>query len=246
MSEEVCVVTGGGGGIGREVCAMLAASGATVFMVDLPEAAASGATALAEAGLKVEAVGLDVTSREEVDAFIFSAARSTGRIDALFCLAGVVRNAKLPAVTPEDFGLTMSTHATGTLNFIRAVVPPMKERSYGRIVVTSSVAALGTVGGTSYAAAKGAIEGMMRSAAIELARYGITVNCVAPGIVDVGLYRQQPEKQRNHMLDRTPMRRAGEPREIAECYRFLGSREASFVTGQTLYACGGASIGAFV
>ncbi|MGE0501647.1 MAG: SDR family oxidoreductase [Rhizobiaceae bacterium] len=246
MDGNVCLVTGGGGGIGREVCALLAGAGASVYLIDLPAAAAAGATTLAEVGLKVEAVGLDVTSRDEVDAFIFSTARSKGRIDALFCLAGVVRNAKLPAVTPEDFDLTMSTHATGTLNFVRAVVPPMKERGYGRIVVTSSVAALGTVGGTSYAAAKGAIEGMMRSAAIELASHGITVNCVAPGIVDVGLYRQQPEKQRNHMLDRTPMRRAGEPREIAECYRFLGSREASFITGQTLYVCGGASIGAFV
>ncbi len=246
MMGDVCVVTGGGGGIGREVCALLARSGADVFMVDLPEAAAAGSSALAGERHRVTAMGLDVTSPRDAEACIAEILGSKGKIDALFCLAGVVRNAKLPAVTPQDFDLTMSTHATGTLNFIRAVVPPMKERAYGRIVVTSSVAALGTVGGTSYAAAKGAVEGMMRSAAVELARHGITVNCVAPGIVDVGLYRQQPEKQRNHMLDRTPMRRAGEPREIAECYRFFGSREASFVTGQTLYACGGASVGAFV
>ena len=131
------------------------------------------------------------------------------------------------------------------MNMMRAFAPHMKERGYGRIINTSSVAALGSIAGTSYTAAKGAIEAMTRTAAMEFARYGITVNCVAPGIINTGMFQQQPERARNHMLDRTPMRRAGDPMEIAACYRFLSTRDASYVTGQTLYACGGVSVGDF-
>lgn len=246
FQRDVVIVTGGGGGIGRAVCSLLAESDSHVVIVDIEGVAAEAAKALSVDGKSLEGHGCNVSDRAEVEALVADILKRHGRIDAVFCLAGVVRNAKLPAVTDEDFELTMSSHVGGTLNFLRAVAPIMKEQKRGRIVVTSSVAARGTVGGTSYGAAKGAIEGMMRAAAIELARYGVTVNCVAPGIIDGGMFWQQPEKQRNHMLDRTPMRRVGNPQEVAEAYRFLGSRGASFITGQTLYVCGGASVGAFV
>lgn len=244
--EHVCVVTGGGGGLGIEVCRSIASAGTQVVAVDIGAGAERAATALREDGLPVMGKACDVTDLDAASALRAFVEKEFGRIDALVNLAGVVRNDKLVDVRDEDFDLTFISHARGTMNMMRTFVPLMKERNYGRIVNTSSVAALGSIGGTSYCAAKGAIEAMTRTAAVELARHGICVNCIAPGVILGGMFEQQPERAREHMLDRTPMRRGAHPSEIAACYRFLGSRDASFVTGQTLYVCGGASVGAFI
>jgi 3-oxoacyl-[acyl-carrier protein] reductase len=242
---DVCVVTGGGGGLGVAVCRALAQAGTRVVAVDIGEFAAKAAKLLKAEGLITSPATCDVADSFAVNSLRDDLLKTFGRIDALFNLAGVVRNDKLVDVVDADFDLTIASHAKGTLNMMRAFAPSMKERKYGRIVNTSSVAALGSTGGTSYSAAKGAIEGMTRTAAVELARYGITVNCIAPGVINSGMFQQQPERAREHMLARTPMRRGAEPSELAACYRFLGSKEASYVTGQTLFVCGGASIGAF-
>jgi 3-oxoacyl-[acyl-carrier protein] reductase len=129
---------------------------------------------------------------------------------------------------------------------MRAIAPGMKRNGYGRIVNTSSVAAVGSPAGISYASAKGGIEGMSRSAAIELARHGITVNCIAPGLVDAGMFLETPDSFRSHLIERIPMGRFAEPGEIASCVAFLASPGCSYVTGQTLLACGGLSIAALV
>lgn len=242
---EICVVSGGAGGLGQAVARRFAEDGAHVVVVDIGEAALQFAGQLAARGFSASGAVCDVSNRAQVDALREGVIKAHGRIDTLICLAGVARNAKLEDVTDEDFDLTLSSHVRGTLNVIRAFAPDMKQRKYGRIVTTSSVAALGSLTATSYSAAKGAIEAMTRTAAIELAKHGIAVNCVAPGAVGGGMFAQQPEKDRQHILSRTPMRRVADPAEVAACYRFLGSREAGFVTGQTLYVCGGASIGAF-
>lgn len=243
---DVYVVTGGAGGLGRALCIQAASGGAHVVVVDIGESAASLAEELTARGLSAVAASCDVSRREAVEA-LRARLTESGLVPTVVAnLAGATRNAPLVQVTEQDFDLTLATHARGTLNMMWAFAPAMKERGYGRIVNTSSVAARGSPTGMSYVAAKGAIEAMTRTAAIELARHGVTVNCVAPGGVDGGMFRMQPEKAQEHMLSRTPMRRVAEPDEIAACYMFLASRAASFVTGQTLYACGGASIGAFL
>lgn len=244
--REVHIVTGGAGGLGRAVCTSLSQTGAHVVIIDVGNAAEAFAAELSHAGLSVTAESCDVSRRSDVVRLRERLEKARLNPDGVISLAGATRNAALPDVTEDDFDFTIATHARGTLNMMWAFAPGMKERQYGRFVNTSSVAALGSPTGTSYVAAKGAIEAMTRTAAIELARHGITVNCVAPGGVDGGMFRQQPQKAQDHMISRTPMRRVADPAEIAACYRFLSSREASFVTGQTLYACGGASIGAFL
>lgn len=243
---DVYVVTGGAGGLGRALCVQAATNGAHVVIVDIGASARSLADELTARGLSAEASICDVSRRKEVEE-LRARLVETGRMPTVIVnLAGATRNAPLADVSEEDFDLTLASHARGTLNMMWAFTPAMKERGYGRIVNTSSVAARGSPTGMSYVAAKGAIEAMTRTAAIELARHGVTVNCVAPGGVDGGMFRMQPQKAQERMLSRTPMRRVAQPDEIAACYMFLASREASFVTGQTLYACGGASIGAFL
>lgn len=243
--HDVCIVTGGGGALGIEVCRALASTGNRVIAVDLGDSATAAAQTLERDAIAVTPETCDVSDAAAAKALLERVLDLYGTVNVLVNLAGVVRNDKLIDVSDADFDLTITSHARGTLNMMRTFAPHMKKEKYGRIINTSSVAALGSIGGISYTAAKGAIEAMTRTAAVELARHGITVNCVAPGVITGGMFTQQPERARNHMLERTPMRRGGAPSEIAACYRFLGSRDASFVTGQTLYVCGGASLGGF-
>jgi 3-oxoacyl-[acyl-carrier protein] reductase len=126
---------------------------------------------------------------------------------------------------------------------MRAAAPVMRANGYGRIVNTSSIAVRGTVAGGSYGAAKGAIEGLTHSVALELAPHGITANCVAPGLIDAGIFLSTPEEYRQELTDRVPMRRLGTAADVAACVAFLASEEAGYVTGQTLTVCGGLTLG---
>lgn len=245
MSEQICIVTGGGGGLGVEVCRSLAQAGVRVICVDIGDAAERAAKTLGKEGLLVEPAQCDVTNSRSSELLREDILSRHGQLEILINLAGVARNDKLVDVKDDDFDVTLSSNVRGTMNMMRTFAPHMKKRTYGRIINTSSVAARGSVAGTSYSAAKGAIEAMTRTAAIELARHSVTVNCVAPGIINTGMFQQQPERARKYMLERTPMRRCAEPQEIAAGYRFLSSPEASYITGQTLFICGGVSVGDF-
>jgi 3-oxoacyl-[acyl-carrier protein] reductase len=245
-AQRICLVTGGGGGLGTEVCRALAQTGAYVVVVDIAaERAAAVVETLEQAQFCGSYAVCDVSRADAVQDLRDRIIQEHGRLDILINLAGTIRNAVLTKVMDEDFLLTMASHAHATLNTMRAFAPNMKANHYGRIVNTSSIAVLGAVAATSYSAAKGAIEGMSRSAAIELAAHGITVNCVAPGVIATGMFLTTPKEFQENLIARTPMRRAGRPQEIAACIRFLASEEASFVTGQTLFACGGVSLGGF-
>lgn len=242
--QRVAVVGGGAGGLGAGVSAGLAAAGFHVVVVDRDaERAAAVAEGLVRDGHAATAAGFDIGQGDQVRELKETVLSSLGRVDALVNLAGAVRNAVLGKVTEADFHLTYQTHVVTTLLMMREFGVEMKRRGYGRIVNASSVASRGTFAGTSYSAAKGAIEAMTRTAAIELAPFGVTVNCLAPGVVDAGMFQETPEQFRQQALARTPMRRAGRVDEIAACVNFLVSDGSGFVTGQTLFACGGASIG---
>ncbi|MFT3865113.1 MAG: SDR family NAD(P)-dependent oxidoreductase [Solirubrobacterales bacterium] len=240
----VALVTGSGGGLGRACCAVLAAAGAHVVAVDLDEAAAAEvAGELRERGGSASAVGLDVRDPDAVDATVAGVVAEHGSVDVLVNLAGALRNQTLAKIDDADFELVLATHLKGTLHTMRAVAGPMREGGYGRIVNTSSVAVRGSVAGSSYGAAKGGIEGLTRSAAMEVARHGITVNCIAPGLVNAGMFLSVDKDYQAEVAGRIPMRRLGEAEEVASCVGFLASPAASYVTGQTLVVCGGLSLG---
>ena len=242
--SDVALVTGSGGGLGRACCAALAAAGAHVVAVDLDAAAAEGVAAeLRGEGGSAEGLGLDVRDPGAVDAAVAEVAERHGSLDVVVNLAGALRNQLLAKIDDDDFELVLATHLKGTLHTMRAALAPMRANGYGRIVNTSSVAARGSVAGSAYGAAKGGIEGLTRSAAMEVAQYGVTVNCIAPGLVNAGMFLTVDEGYQAEVTERIPMRRLGAAEEVASCVTFLASPAASYVTGQTLVVCGGLSLG---
>ncbi|WP_133901479.1 SDR family oxidoreductase [Actinophytocola oryzae] len=242
QSPRVALVTGAGGGLGGECVRTLLAHGLHVFASDLTTDLLGGLDA-GEAPGRLSLRALDVTDPAAVDALVADVLAEGGRLDVLVNLAGVVRNQVLHKIADTDFGLTISTHVLGTMHTMRAAAPAMRSARYGRIVNMSSIAVRGSIAGSAYGAAKGAIEGMTRAAAMELAPHGVTVNCVAPGVVDAGMFRTVPKDYQEQSVARVPMRRPGTAREVADVVAFFSSPAAGYVTGQSLFVCGGLSLG---
>lgn len=243
-ARRIALITGGAGAIGSATCRALGPSGTRILVGDLDrDRAEEAAAALRGDDIDAAAAVVDVSRRADVDALISGIAAEHGRLDILVNLAGVVRNDLFAKIKDEDFDLTLSSHVRGTMNCMRAAIPVMRRQRYGRIVSMSSVAVLGSIGGGAYGAAKGAIEAMARAAALEVAADGVTVNCVAPGLIDAGMFLTTPKQFQDAGIQRTPMKRPGTAEEVAACIAFLASPAASYVTGQTLFVCGGLSVG---
>ncbi len=238
------LVVGGAGGIGAAVCEALAEAGYSVSIADRNgEAATSLAATLTSKGYTAHGETCDASSAADVEALRERIEEERGPVDILVPMAGVIRNDLLVKVKDDDFDLVIATHLKSTLNAMRSFLPGMRTRGYGRVVTMSSLAGRGSIAGASYAAAKSGIEGLTRTAAIEMARYGVTVNCVAPALIDAGMFRTVPKEYQDKGVQAIPMRRPGEPREVAACVRFLASEDASYITGQIITVCGGMSLG---
>lgn len=237
------IVTGGAGGIGIEVVRRFAYQGSQVFVFDQsPDASARLDAELGDLRDRVVALTVDVTDRDQVDAAIHTVHADSDRLDVLVNMAGAFRSASLRKIGDTDLDDVLSSHVAGTLNTMRAAAPIMTERRYGRIVNTSSIIVQGAFGGAVYGAAKGAIEAMTRSVAVELGRHGITANCVAPGYIDAGMFTRMPAEFTDSAAAMLPIARTGTPGEVAACVEFLASPDSSYVTGQVLTICGGATL----
>jgi 3-oxoacyl-[acyl-carrier protein] reductase len=228
MQRRLAVVTGGGGGLGTAVSRRLASEGWSVAVVDVVEPpAAAVAASIVAAGGEAAAFVADLSDPAEVERLREGVAeRFSHPVGAVINLAGAIRNKVLSKLTDEDFDLVLRTHLYGTMHTVRAFAPAMKTAGWGRIVNTSSVAARGVVAGVSYSSAKGGIEGLTRSAAIELARNGITVNCIEPGVIATGMFLGTPQEFQDAQISRIPAGRAGDPEEIAAAVSFLVSGES--------------------
>ncbi|MFJ4657878.1 3-oxoacyl-ACP reductase FabG [Nocardia sp. NPDC088792] len=244
---KVAVVTGAARGIGAATARRLAADGFTVVVADLDEAAGKDTVdAIVAAGGKAIAVACNVADEASVDAAFERVAAELGSVDILVNNAGVLRDNLLFKMSVEDWDTVMSVHLRGAFLCSRAAQRYMVKQKSGKIVNTSSVSALGARGQANYSAAKMGIQGFTRTLAIELGPYGINVNAVAPGFIvtemtDATAARVgvSPEDFRKAAADITPLRRVGEPADIANVVSFLVSENASFVTGQTIYVDGG-------
>lgn len=249
LQDKVALITGGGAGIGKATAAKFAEEGATIVICDI-DVTAGEATAV-ELGADFHLV--DISDRQAAQQWVEDAYAKHGRIDILVNNAGVLRDGQLVRwkdgqvagqMSESDFDLVVSVNLKGVFNCTQAVVPVMIQQGSGVILNASSVVGLdGNFGQTNYIATKAGVIGMTKVWARELGRYGIRVNAVAPGFILTDMVRQMPEKVLEGMVAHTPLRRHGQPRDVANAYLFLASDEASFITGDVLRVDGGIVIG---
>jgi 3-oxoacyl-[acyl-carrier protein] reductase len=246
LRDRVAIITGGGRGIGAATARRFLAEGALVEVWEVsPEAAAGAAAALAgDAGTggRFHAAAVDVGDAEGVRAAAAEVIARRGRLDILINNAGVIADGFATDLSLADWERVVHVNLTGTFLCAQAVLPHFRAERRGAIVNTSSTSALGNKGQANYAAAKAGVIGLTRTLALELARDGVRVNCVAPGTIDTEMFRQVPEKVRAKFLERVPLGRFGRPEEVANLHLFLASDESSYLTGQTIFCDGGISL----
>ena len=242
FKDKVALVTGGGRGIGAATAALFAAEGARVAVSDLDEAPAQE-VASPIGGL---AIACDVSDRGQVEAMVDRTVKELGRLDILVTCAGIIRDNLLFKMSDDDWDSVIDTHLKGTFLCAQAAQKPMVEQKYGKMVFLSSTSALGNRGQANYSAAKAGLQGMARTLAIELGPFNVNVNAVAPGFVETRMTRATAERMgmdyesfKLGAASQIPLRRIGQPEDIASVIAFLCSDESSFVSGQTIYVRGG-------
>jgi 3-oxoacyl-[acyl-carrier protein] reductase len=237
LSGRVALVTGASRGIGRAIARRLAAQGAQVI------AAARGDNAAAvaeEIGARAEAVALDVTVPGAVEQIVAATLQKHGRIDILVNNAGIARDQLMLRMKREDWDAVLATNLTAAFTLTQAVLKPMIKQRGGRIVcIASVVGQSGNAGQANYAASKAGLIGFAKAVALEVASRGITVNVVAPGLIETDMTRAITERAREEWVSDIPLRRLGTPEDVASAVCFLASDEASYITGHVLAVNGG-------
>ena len=233
LENKVAIVTGGAKGLGGAMAQLFAAEGAKVIAVDM----ADGLSYECE---NVEFYKLNVTDGAACKAFFDYVVEKYGKIDVLINNAGITRDALTRKMTDEQWDLVVDVDLKGVFNLTRYVGPHMEETGGGSIVSISSVVGeFGNIGQANYAATKAALQGFTRTVAKELARKNVRMNCVAPAFVDTDMMRAVGEEKLSASISRTPAQRLSQPEEIAAVVAFLATEDASWVTGQTIFASGG-------
>ncbi|MBI1962437.1 MAG: 3-oxoacyl-ACP reductase FabG, partial [Candidatus Rokubacteria bacterium] len=244
LAGKVALVTGAAGGIGAATARRFGREGALVVVND---ARADGLEAVAAdvraAGSKALVVAGDVTKKADCELMVGAAVREFGRLDILINNAGINRDAMAAKMTEEQWDAVLAVNLKGTFLCAQAALPGMRERGWGRVVNTSSIGSLGNIGQANYAASKAGVIGLTKTLALEYAKYGVTVNAVAPGPVMTAMLAGVPDAIKEKIIAMVPVGRIAAPDEIASVHVFLASDEAAFITGQVIFADGGASVG---
>ena len=240
----VAVVTGGAKGIGLGIARELAQAGCRIALWDFDEKALEEAEqALSGEGFNVRTFKVDVSSVEQVEAAVARLLASHGRIDILVNNAGIGGDRLVSKMDLAFWTRVIEVNLHSQFICSKAVLAQMAENRFGRIINIGSRAWLGNRGQAAYSASKGAVVSLTRSLALEYARKGITVNAIAPGIVETPLFETLTEEVRQGLHKTVPMERIGQPEDIGRAVRFFAEPGSSYVTGQLLYVCGGRSLG---
>ncbi len=237
LTDQIALVTGGANGIGKGIVTTLAKAGAKVIIADIDEKNGE-ATAKEVNG---EFLHLDVTDQKRAQAVVDEIVKKHGRLDILCSNTGIFPQARLEEMTEENWDQMFDINVKGSFFIVQAALKAMKRENYGRVVITSSITGniTGFPGWSHYGASKAAQLGFMRSAALEYANFGITVNAVLPGNILTDGLKAQGEEYLNQQRAIIPTHQLGTPEDIGYAACFLASKEASFVTGQTIIVDGG-------
>jgi 3-oxoacyl-[acyl-carrier protein] reductase len=247
LQDQVALVTGGSRGIGRAIVKAFVAEGAKVAFVyrGSKEAADSLVAEVTQEGGTAEAFQADVTRAEEAQAIAERVEKKWGRLDILVNNAGIIKDDLFVRLDQESWNSVIQTNLGGTYNFCRAVAYTFMKQRRGRIINISSVAADHVnMGQTNYSASKGAINSFTRALAVELASRGVTVNAIAPGFIETDMSAAVRNKAGDLIKKMIPMRRLGQPDDVARVAVFLASGDSGYLTGQVLTVDGGLSLGA--
>ena len=225
----------------------MAQEGASVAVLDLSaEAGQDTIAAIKKAGGEAVAIACDVSSAKQVGAAFEEVAHRFGRIDILVNNAGLLRDNLLFKMSEDDWDMVLDVHLKGSFLCSQAVQQYMVEQEYGRIIMTSSIVALGNKGQVNYSAAKAGLQAMARTLALELGRFNVTVNAVAPGWIETEMTKEAAERvgitmedMKERFAKNIPLRRFGKPEDVANVVAFLASDEASYISGETIYVAGG-------
>jgi 3-oxoacyl-[acyl-carrier protein] reductase len=250
MSDEptrTAIVTGGARGIGAAIAKRLASDGLRVAVLDLDEAGAKAtAAAIVEAGGRAVGIGANVADEEAVKAAVEQVASELGAPTVIINNAGVTRDNLIFKMSVDDWDTVMNVHLRGSFLVTRAAQKYMVDAKWGRIVNVSSTSALGNRGQVNYSAAKAGLQGFTKTLAIELGKFGVTANSVAPGFIDTEMTRAtaarlglDPEENIKSSATRIPVGRVGQPDDIANVVAFFVDERSGFVSGQVIYAAGG-------
>ena len=242
LKNKIAIVTGGARGIGKAVCQLFAREGASVIIWDLLESGAETAAAINAAGGRAEYFKISVTDKNAISENTKYIFEKYGRIDILINNAGITRDRTLLKMTDEQWQAVMDVNLTGVFHCTKAVVPYMRQNGYGRIVsAASNVGLRGNFGQTNYSATKAAVIAMAKTWTLELGKYGITANCIAPGFTKTEMTQKIPPEIMQKLHSEIPLRTLAEPIDIAYGYLYLASDEARFVSGICLTIDGGAA-----
>jgi len=240
LSGRVALVTGASRGIGRATALALARQGARVAAAARADHAAGVVADIEAAGGEALAVTVDVADTSSVNAMVAAAEERFGRVDVLVNNAGITRDQLLLRMQREDWDAVLATNLTAAFTCVQAVLRPMVKQRAGRIITISSVVGqAGNAGQANYAASKAGLIGFAKALALEVAARGITVNVVAPGLIETDMTRVLGEGAHESWAQRIPMGRLGRPEDVADAVCFLASDEASYITGQVLAVNGG-------
>jgi 3-oxoacyl-[acyl-carrier protein] reductase len=246
-TPRVAVVTGAARGIGAATARRLAADGHAVAVIDLDEPACTETvSAITDAGGRAVGMGADVSDPAQVEAAVARVVEQLGAPTILVNNAGIIRDNLLFKMTVDDWDAVLSVHLRGAFLVTKAVQAHMVEAKWGRVVNLSSTSAQGNRGQVNYSAAKAGMQGFTKTLAIELGRYGVTANAVAPGFIATDMTRATAERMKisfeeftEGVAQQVPVGRVGQPEDIAATISFLTSEEAGFVSGQVIYVAGG-------
>jgi 3-oxoacyl-[acyl-carrier protein] reductase len=244
LNGKVSLITGAAQGIGLATAKKFAQEGAVVVVCDIHAEAVKAAVAQCQAlGAQAEGHTMDVTQRDQVDAVMAAVLARHGRIDVLVNNAGITQDARLQNMTQEQFDRVIDVNLRGVFHCAQAVAHTMVAHGSGVILNASSVVGIyGNFGQTNYAASKFGVIGFTKTWSRELGPKGVRVNAVAPGFIATPILNTIPEKVIAEMAQRVPLRRLGQPEEIANVYAFLASDEASYINGEVIEVSGGMTV----